>query len=158
MVKPADVEPGPISPRVMDRDDFWRRVESIRGELISLAETATDAVTHDLRQLSMAAAAASTPQPVPRHPGLRGAAAGRAKGLVHRLVYWYVEPNLALQREFNAAVVDHCTSIARSVNQLTADNAALRSEVAVLQTHLERLARSRTITSRRSREPQAIDA
>jgi hypothetical protein len=158
MVKPADVEPAPISPRVMDRDDFWRRVDSFRGDLAPHTAVATDDVDHDVRQLSMAAAAANTPQPVPRHPGFRGAVSRRAKGLIQRLVYWYVEPNLALQREFNAAVLDHCTSMARSVNQLTADNAELRSEVAVLRTHLERLARSRSITRQRARQPQAIDA
>ncbi len=66
------------------------------------------------------------PPPLVRRPGARGQVAWLVKRVIRKLIMWYVEPRLEIQRDYDANAVDLLSSIQHELRRSDAEMADLR--------------------------------
>ena len=70
----------------------------------------------------------SAERPLRLRPGVRGGIGTPVKGVLRRLMRWYVEPLAYDQRSFNAAALRLIDDLQRQVDRLQVELEALRAE------------------------------
>lgn len=135
-----------VSPRVLDPASFAQEISRRVGHVRQASGNgsdcplAVDVVGTSSRVRSHIAGASQLRGTT--HPGWRGAIAGRIKGAVRRLIYWYVDPVFDVQQNNADLLSEQLVLQARIIADLREEIAALQHALADVRSGSARLQKS----------------